>query len=155
ADVNWQPQAMTFLLGALLADIGMLGLNSAAFAHDGPLTDEQRTQIDRHPLIGAEWVQRIAGLPGDCVAMVLHHHERHNGSGYPAGKSESQLEPVKQLLAVADSYTARREDRPHRSATSPKQALTDVLAEAEAGLLHLDWARLLLNLSLYPVGSLV
>jgi hypothetical protein len=83
------------------------------------------------------------------------HHERLDGTGYPAGLRDSQIEPLTRLLAVCDIYAAMCCPRPHRPALETRTALTDTLLLAEQGALDRFQAERLLVLSFYPVGTVV
>src|SRR5262249_26344964 len=82
-------------------------------------------------------------------------HERLDGTGYPAGLRELQVPPLARLLAVCDVYAALCAPRPHRPARETRTALTDTLLLAEQGALDRSCAERLLQLSFYPVGSVV
>src|SRR5262249_1955216 len=92
---------------------------------------------------------------GWLVEGAVCHHERLNGTGYPAGLRESELSPLARMMAVCDVYAAACQARPHRPARETRTALTDTLLLAEQGLLDRPWAERLLHLSFYPVGTVV
>src|SRR5262249_25400662 len=83
------------------------------------------------------------------------HHERLDGTGYPAGLRDTQIAPLARLLTVCDVYAALATPRPHRPAAEPRTALTDTLVLADAGPPDPYYAERLLCLSFYPVGSVV
>jgi hypothetical protein len=85
----------------------------------------------------------------------LQHHERLDGTGYPDGVAEFQIEPVARLLAVCDVYVSLASKRPSRPACEPRTAMTDTLLLADQGMLDREFAEALLQLSFYPVGTLV
>jgi HD domain len=89
-----------------------------------------------------------------CEA-IISHHERLDGTGYPAGLKDTHIGPLPRLLALADVYAAMCASRPHRPAQDPRTALTETLLLAERGLLDRHLAERLLHLSFYPVGSVV
>jgi HD-GYP domain-containing protein (c-di-GMP phosphodiesterase class II) len=140
---------------ALLMDVGMLRIDGAVLAHPGPLDVPQRRAVEMHGRLGAEL---LVGLRGDFPAAVvaaLNHHERLDGTGYPEGLREPALPPVVRLLAVCDVYAAFCAPRPHRPGRETRTALADTLLQAEQGLLDRHYAECLLQLSFYPVGSVV
>src|SRR5205823_12838857 len=96
-------------------------------------------------------------LPGAAwlADATAGHHEHLDGTGYPNGVRELLLAPLTRLMAVCDVYAALCTPRPHRPARDPRTALTDTLLMAEKGFLDRFHAERLLQLSFYPIGSVV
>lgn len=115
-------------VAALLRDIGEVGISESILAKAGPLTDEERAEVERHPEIGA----RIAGAAqlGRVGEWILTHHERPDGTGYPRGLSAGQTPIEARILAVADAYGAMTAKRPYRRAFSPQRARAELQARA-------------------------
>jgi HD-GYP domain-containing protein (c-di-GMP phosphodiesterase class II) len=105
--------------------------------------------------VGAELAARLLPSGAWLVEATGSHHERLDGTGYPAGLRQLQIPPLVRLLAVCDVYAALCSPRPHRAASEPRTALTDTLLLAENGSLDRQYAERLLQLSFYPVGSVV
>jgi response regulator RpfG family c-di-GMP phosphodiesterase len=103
--------------GAHLHDIGKLGIPDGILLKPGPLTTEERTLMQRHVQIGFDLVADIAFL-ADAAELVLTHHERFNGEGYPRGLKGDEILPSARIFAVADSFDAITSDRPYRRASS-------------------------------------
>lgn len=143
------------VVAGLFADLGMLKAAPGVLANAKPLREDERADLERHPLESAAMVDRIAGFDPMLSKAIAQHHERLDGGGYPAAAGGEQILPIARLLACADVYVAMRSRRAHRPAGEPPAALTGVLAEADAGRLDESIARGLLNLSLYPVGTVV
>src|SRR5262249_32732509 len=120
-----------------------------------PLDDDCRRAIEQHVQTGAELTARLASGAAWLCEATAGHHERLDGTGYPAGLREDQLTPLTRLLAVCDVYAARAAPRPQRPALDTRTALTDTLLLAEQGKLDRYQAEKLLQLSFYPVGSAV
>jgi putative nucleotidyltransferase with HDIG domain len=99
--------------GALLHDIGKIGIPAAVLDKPGRLTDEEYDIIKQHPRIGARIVEPIAAY-ASVLPMVLQHHEHFNGRGYPDGVAGEELSLGARILAVADVYDALISDRPYR-----------------------------------------
>jgi HD-GYP domain-containing protein (c-di-GMP phosphodiesterase class II) len=154
-DPEWRGRALEPVLAALVHDAGMLGVPADVLAYPGPLDDGQRRRVEGHVGAGAALAARL--LPdGPWLAdAVAGHHERLDGTGYPGGLRELQLAPLPRLLAVCDVYAALCAPRPHRQARETRTALTDTLLLAEQGALDRNHAERLLQLSFYPVGSVV
>jgi putative nucleotidyltransferase with HDIG domain len=101
--------------GAYLHDIGKLGVPDGILLKPGSLTEDERTLMQQHVQIGFELVKGIPFL-ADAAEIVLTHHERHNGSGYPRGLKAEEILLGARIFAVADSFDAITSDRPYRRA---------------------------------------
>jgi putative nucleotidyltransferase with HDIG domain len=114
---------------ALLHDIGKIAVPDAILQKPGPLTDEEREVMRRHPACSAEM---IAGVPAlRHLAPLLHaEHERWDGTGYPDGLAGEAIPLPSRITLVCDAYHAMTSDRPYRLALSPE----DARAEIRAGL---------------------
>jgi response regulator RpfG family c-di-GMP phosphodiesterase len=108
--------------GAHLHDIGKLGIPDAILLKPGPLTADERTRMQRHAQIGFDLVKDITFL-SDAAELVLSHHERYNGGGYPRGLKGDEILPSARIFAVADSFDAITSDRPYRRASSFESGL--------------------------------
>ena len=108
-------------IGALVHDIGKIGIPDEILQKPGPLTTRERVQIEQHPEIGA---QILAPLPAllDVVPLVLHHHERWDGAGYPHGLSGEDIPLGAQIISLCDVWNALTSDRPYRKAFSDEKA---------------------------------
>jgi HD-GYP domain-containing protein (c-di-GMP phosphodiesterase class II) len=143
------------ILAALIHDAGMLRVPGEVLARPGPLDDTSRRVIESHARIGAEWAAQLLPSKTWLAETAAYHHERLDGTGYPAGLRESQIFPLTRLLAVCDVYAALCAPRPYRPARDPRTALTDTLMLADGGALDRFAAEGLLCLSFYPAGSAV
>ena len=101
---------------APLHDVGMLRVGPAVLSEPGPLDEGQREAIEAHARAGAERI--LTRLPGmsTLAEAATAHHERADGSGYPAGLNANQVSPLVKLVAVVDVYAAMCAPRPHRPA---------------------------------------
>jgi putative nucleotidyltransferase with HDIG domain len=111
-------------LGALLHDIGKIGISDAILRKPGKLTDEEFDEIKRHPLVGAQILRSVAFLEPH-VPIVELHHERPDGKGYPYGLRGEEIPLLARIVHVADAYDAMTTARAYRAA----RPLGDVLAE--------------------------
>jgi putative nucleotidyltransferase with HDIG domain len=102
----------TIATGALLHDVGKLRVDEGILSKPGPLTRAERRKIEKHPLEG----ERIIGGSVDpgVVQVVRAHHERWDGSGYPAGLAGADIPLAARVVAVADAFLAMCEERPYR-----------------------------------------
>jgi len=116
--MGWsEKQSASLARGAHLHDIGKLGIPDGILLKPGLLTADERILMQRHVQIGFDLVKDIAFL-SDASEIVLTHHERFNGSGYPQGLQGDEILPSVRIFAVADSFDAITSDRPYRRASS-------------------------------------
>lgn len=115
--------------GAMLHDIGKIGISDSILRKKGKLTPEEYLMIKLHPKIGAEIIRSIHFLK-DVVPIVLHHHERWNGKGYPSGLKGEEIPLAARIVSIGDAYQALASDRPYRRAYSKKDALEIIKKEA-------------------------
>jgi hypothetical protein len=154
-DAEWAGRVHEPVLAGLLHDIGMLQVPADILSHPGPLNDERRRLLEGHTTAGAEMLRRIVPSKSWLVEAAAEHHERMDGTGYPAGLREANLSALVRLVSVCDVYAALCAPRPYRAALETRTALTDSLLLAEQGALDRFQAEKLLNLSFYPPGSVV
>jgi diguanylate cyclase (GGDEF)-like protein len=110
---------------ALLHDIGKVSIPDQLLTKAEPLVAEDWELIHAHPNLGVAILQHVDSLK-DCLAAVQYHHERYDGTGYPAGLKGDNIPLDARILAVADSYDAMTSPRPYRSALSTKEALEEI-----------------------------
>lgn len=115
----------------LLHDIGKLGISNRILDKNGPLTPEERMEIERHPVYSWEILRRVTAFH-DFAGPAVLHHEKLDGSGYPWRRSADQLEPAARILAVVDIFEALTADRPYRAGMPPDHALA--LLREQAGV---------------------
>jgi HD-GYP domain-containing protein (c-di-GMP phosphodiesterase class II) len=152
---EWSGRPLLAVVGALLIDCGMTSIPVATLARTGGLPPDERRLIDSHAQSGAEMILRCFPEIAPLAAAVSSHHERADGTGYPAGLRGTTIPNLARLLSVADVYAALNENRPYRPARDSRAALTEVLLLSEHGLLDRDSAALLVRLSFYPAGTVV
>ena len=115
---------------AILHDIGKIGIEDRILGKKDRLTEQEYEKIKEHPVIGASIIESIEFLK-KCSKIVLHHHERYDGKGYPHGLKGEEIPRASRLLAVVDSYDAMNSDRPYRKKLSKDDILEEL--EREAG----------------------
>jgi putative nucleotidyltransferase with HDIG domain len=115
----------TLRMAAILHDIGKIGIDGAILNKEGPLDEEERASINRHPIIGANILSSLDFLE-DVVPIVLHHHERFDGTGYPDGIAGESIPLGARIITVADSYDAMTSDRTYRRAMPVAKALGEL-----------------------------
>jgi putative nucleotidyltransferase with HDIG domain len=122
--------ADTIARAGLLHDLGKIGIPEGVLRKPGPLSPEEWEVMRQHPLLGARIVAPLEFFD-DGAVIVRHHHERHDGSGYPDGLHGEMIPLGARVVAVADVYDALTSDRPYRPRLAPMEAMRRL--EAEAG----------------------
>ncbi len=122
--------------GAFLHDLGKIGIPDQILNKPGRLTPEERAVIETHPELGYEMASAAPSL-NEALSVILHHHERVDGQGYPHGLKGSQIPLEARVVAVADVWDALTSDRSYRPGWRPEEALAHI--EAAAGS-HFDTA---------------
>ncbi len=120
--LGWSEKLLlTLARGAYLHDIGKLGIADSILLKPGPLTADERTAMERHVRIGFDLVKDIAFL-ANAAEIVLAHHERYDGGGYPRGLKGEEILLSARIFSVADTLDAITSDRPYRRASSFESA---------------------------------
>jgi putative nucleotidyltransferase with HDIG domain len=112
-------------LAGLLHDVGKIGISDAILRKPDRLTWAEYEIIKGHPKIGARIVEQVQGLE-EVAKAVLHHHERYDGLGYPAGLSGAAIPLTSRLIAASDTFDALTSERPYRPAMSTSDALREI-----------------------------
>jgi putative nucleotidyltransferase with HDIG domain len=121
--------ADTIAQAGLLHDLGKISIPEQVLRKPGPLTAEEWTVMRQHPLVGAQIVAPLEFF-ADGAVIVRHHHERHDGSGYPDGLRGELIPLGARVVAVADVYDALTSDRPYRTRLTRDEAVRRLRAEA-------------------------
>ena len=111
--------------GALLHDVGKIGIPDRILLKPGPLGQEERAVMRRHPEMGASLVGDIASLR-TARDLILAHHERYDGAGYPRGLAGAAIPLAARIFTVADAFDALTTDRPYHDALSWEEAASKV-----------------------------
>ncbi|MBS3918913.1 MAG: response regulator [Deltaproteobacteria bacterium] len=112
--------------GALLHDIGKIGIKDEVLQKQGPLSNEEYQYIREHPLIGVKIVEGVEFFK-DKIPMIRHHHEHYDGRGYPDGLAGEAIPLEARIISLPDAFDAMTSARPHRGV----MPLQNVLAELE------------------------
>jgi putative nucleotidyltransferase with HDIG domain len=115
---------------ALLHDIGKLGVPAAVLDKPGKLSDEEFRMIKSHSTMGARILEPIKAY-ADIIPMVLQHHERFDGKGYPDGLYGDNIDLGARIMAVADVYDALKSDRPYREGWHHERVIEIITKEAK------------------------
>jgi putative nucleotidyltransferase with HDIG domain len=122
-------QLLSVRTAGYLHDIGKVGISDRLLLKPGRLTQAERQMIQTHPAIGAKIVRPL-GLKPQESQIILHHHERWDGCGYPQGLAGEEIPFLCRLVALADVFDALTSDRPYRSRYNVPEALDKIRAHA-------------------------
>jgi HD-GYP domain-containing protein (c-di-GMP phosphodiesterase class II) len=143
-------------LTALLHDIGQLRLPLNLIRKVQAFTQQEHKLMQAHCEMGVAILNQFTDIPDEAKRMVLEHHERLNGSGYPKGLRGNQILELTQILSIADTYDAQISGRCSFPPVPPARALSELYRAAVEGHYHVYLVqRLIQLLGVYPIGSLV
>ncbi len=134
--------------GALLHDIGKLGVPDAVLHKPGALDAAERTLVNGHPESGYALLRAVEPLRG-IAHLVRHHHERWDGRGYPDGLAGEAIPHGARLLAVCDTFDAMTSDRPYRRGMARELALEEI-GRAAGSQLDPEASRAFLSIARWP-----
>lgn len=115
--------------GGLLHDIGKIGVPVHILDKPGKLDDDEAKIMQDHVIVGARILEPLTALSA-VMPIVLQHHERVDGSGYPKGLTGEQMHPLARIVAVADAFDAIQSDRPYRSGRSSDQTVQIIVQDS-------------------------
>jgi len=118
-------------MGAMLHDIGKIGVDDKILRKPGKLDDDEWVQMRNHPRLGTEIFQGISALV-KIAPVVLYHHERWDGKGYPDGIAGNEIPIEARIIAVSDTFDAMTSDRPYRSGMDHSIAQKEIEKNADA-----------------------
>ena len=141
-------------LGGFLHDVGKAFIPHELLNKPGKLTDEEFTQIKKHPELGYKYLSQDPNVPDYARDVCLHHHEKMDGNGYPEALRSGSISLYSRMAAICDVYDALTSDRPYKRAWDPAEAISTMATWSG----HFDRAMFLAfvkTLGIYPVGSIV
>jgi HD-GYP domain-containing protein (c-di-GMP phosphodiesterase class II) len=118
-------QIETIVFSASLHDIGKIGVPDHILLKPGALDDEEFAWIRKHPEWGWIAIRNVDGFQ-EAALLILHHHERLDGAGYPSQLKGNEIPLGARMIAVADSYDALTTNRPYRTARTRVEALNEL-----------------------------
>jgi HD-GYP domain-containing protein (c-di-GMP phosphodiesterase class II) len=142
-------------MGCMLMDVGKLRVDPKLLQANRELTTEETAELASHVSYGLEILQQSTVVNQDVVDIVAHHHERHDGSGYPNGLTRDEIPAFARIAAIVDTYDAITSKREYAQAFSPTDAIkllyssrdTDFQAELVEAFIQ--------AIGIYPAGTLV
>jgi HD-GYP domain-containing protein (c-di-GMP phosphodiesterase class II) len=111
---------------SILADTGKIEIAQGILSKPGALTEQEWAEMKRHPEFGYNFLISIRPLR-DASEIVLAHHERYDGQGYPRGLKGDDIPMGARIFTIVDAYTAMTSDRPHRKKISHEVAIKEIL----------------------------
>ncbi len=146
-------QAIT--IGSLLHDIGMTKIPKEIYDKKGKLTKSEYFEIKKHPIYGYKLAQKVKNIDLISLSVILEHHERSDGSGYPRRLKEDQISVFSKITAIADAYDALVSPRPYKEGISHKEAFSVIFSWSGEHFNQTLVNFFLHMLKPYPVGTVV
>ena len=112
--------------GTKLHDLGKLDIAKSILHKPGNLTDAEQQVMQMHPILGFQRAYS-ASLPSEVTDIILYHHERYDGKGYPAGLKGDQIPLLARICSVADAFDAMVSDRPYRVGLSYETVVNELI----------------------------
>lgn len=150
-----QPELEKLALGTLLKDIGQSAIDAKLITKPGMLSKSEYTLVQSHVEEGLAVLEATSRLSETSVAVVLEHHERYNGCGYPYRMAGDEISVAGRMAAIVDTYDAMTSDRPYRPAISPSLALRQLYDQGGTQFDPALVAAFVRTVGIYPVGTLV
>lgn len=148
-------EMMIIGMGALLHDLGKMKVPDHILNKPGKLTHEEFDVIKLHPMHGYEMLRDKDDLDDPTLNIVLHHHERMNGQGYPNGLEDQDIPRLTKMVSIVDVYDAITSDRCYHVGVSPYDALNAMYSWIEGNFEKEMIEDFIKCLGIYPMGSLV
>ncbi len=142
-------------IGGLLFDIGKLKLKKEILKANRHLTSKETKIMRRHVQVGVKLLKDDGIGNQDVIDMAAHHHERHNGTGYPQGLSGDNIPVFARIAAIVDCYDAITSDRIYAKAISPSQAIKQLYAWKDIYFQGELIEEFIQAVGVYPAGTLV
>ena len=142
-------------IGGLLFDIGKLRVDPALLNSDHELTSEELTAVREHVRHGVAMMAETGLMNSDVLDMVAHHHERHNGSGYPQGLSGDAIPIFARIAGIVDCYDAITSHRSYARATSPSAAIKMLYDVKDIDFQAELVEEFIQAVGIYPAGTLI
>ena len=142
-------------LGGMLLDIGKARLPKELLQKDSKLNHAEIQMFRKHVQIGLDVVGKSSGMSTEVLEMIANHHERHDGSGYPAGLAGADIPVYGRIGGLVDAYDAMTSNRPYAPARSSYEAIRELNASAGTLFQQELIEQFVQALGMFPVGSIV
>ncbi|MBL8430516.1 MAG: HD-GYP domain-containing protein [Dechloromonas sp.] len=150
-----EPEIEKLALGTMVKDIGHAALDGKLTTKPGQLSQAEYAIVQSHVEEGLAVLDATSRLSETSVAVVLEHHERYNGCGYPYRMIGDEISVAGRMAAIVDTYDAMTSDRPYRAAMSPSHTLRQLYDEGGFQYDPALVAAFIKTVGIYPVGTLV
>jgi putative nucleotidyltransferase with HDIG domain len=149
------PTNRLFILGtaALLHDVGMTEIPIEIINKNGVLTEEEKEIIQRHPRYGFEIIQSTEAFSAEIYSIILEHHERYDGTGYPGGLVNDKIHTMAKIIAVCDVYDALTSDRAYRTKHTRSESIEYLLGSGNYYFNHEIVKALINTIVIYRYGQ--
>jgi len=142
-------------IGAVFMDVGKTKVSSELLTKRSPLCEDEMAQLKDHVRLGVEIVSAMDDIDPRVIEMVQHHHERHNGTGYPQGLSGNQIPIFAKIAGVIDTYDAMTTPRPYAEPVSTYLAVRELNKLAGVEFPAEVVEQFVQAIGVFPVGTLV
>jgi HD-GYP domain-containing protein (c-di-GMP phosphodiesterase class II) len=146
---------LRFGTGTMLADIGMTSYPSSIIRRPSGLSRSEKEEIQKHPIYSIDFLKYVGVTDKFIHRVILQHHERYNGTGYPYGLTGDEIHATSKLFAITDVYMAMTSPRPQRSGYPPHLVLADILQLAGKLFDPLMVNFFIKHLGVFPIGNMV
>lgn len=142
-------------VGALLHDLGKIFVGKDIIQKPDKLTDMEFEAIKNHPKAGYDYIHNNNNISTNCKMIILQHHEKVDGSGYPRGIKSNDINILAKIVAVADVYDALTSDRSYKKAMCPNEAFEFILSKSNS-MFDFEVTKIFSKVLMpYPKGSYV
>ncbi|QXM06469.1 HD-GYP domain-containing protein [Crassaminicella indica] len=142
-------------IGAILHDIGKVAIPREILNKPDKLTDDEYKIIQGHPRLGYDLIKKHSSISSISAMIILTHHERYDGTGYPLGKKKEEIHEFSRIVAVADVYDALTSDRIYKNKILPHEALEYLKSMSSKQFDPCVVEKFVANVAAYPVGTIV
>jgi putative two-component system response regulator len=146
-------QVETLRIAAIVHDIGKIAVPDSVLLKAGPLSAQETSIIQKHPVEGERICAPLKSLRR-VLPIIRHHHERMDGTGYPDRLRGNAIPLGARILQIVDIYDALTTDRPYRAAYTPSQAFATLYNEAERGWVDMDLVQVFAPVAAEPKAVL-
>lgn len=144
------------VIGAILHDLGKLYIDNKILDKPDKLTTDEFTLIKRHPSISAEMIKHLDGISPTVTSIVLEHHEKLDGSGYPNKLNGNQINPLSKIVTACDIFDAVTSKRSYHEASTFEKGASILTSDVKSGKLDSYVVQSLLSKTvLYPIDTYV
>ncbi|MFC1490499.1 HD-GYP domain-containing protein [Candidatus Latescibacterota bacterium] len=144
-----------FGTGVLLADLGMTSFSSSILRRPSGLSKVEKEEIKKHPFHSVEFIKKNGIEDSLIETIIIQHHERFDGSGYPKGIKGDSIHSISKLFAIIDVYLAMTSQRPQRAGIPPHLVLADILRNSGT-LYDPKMSKYFIKfIGVFPVGNMV